>query len=106
MDKNLDEVVVRDNTSANRYEAQVGNHLAVITYERVPGRITFIHTLVPPALEGHHIADKMAHTVLEEARAAGLAVIPRCPYVAAYIRRHPEYTDLVPPEERAFYLGS
>ena len=106
MDVNLDEVVVRDNTSANRYEARVGNHLAVITYERAPGQITFIHTMVPPVLEGHGIAEKMARSALEEARAAGLAVIPRCPYVAAYIRRHREYTDLVPPDERSRYLGS
>ena len=105
MDINLDEVVVRDNPEAKRYEARVGDALATITYQRTPGQITFIHTLVPPALAGHHIADKMAHTVLEEARAAGLAVIPRCPYVAAYIQRHPEYTDLVPPEERALYLS-
>ena len=105
MDVNLDEVVVRDNTSANRYEARVGNHLAVITYERVPGRITFIHTLVPPVLAGHGIAEKMARSALEEARAAGLAVIPRCPYVASYIQRHREYTDLVPPDERSRYLG-
>jgi predicted GNAT family acetyltransferase len=106
MEINIDEVVVRDNSAANRYEARVGDHISFITYERAPGRITFIHTIVPRALEGHHIADKMAHTVLEDARAAGLAVIPRCPYVAAYIRRHPEYTDLVPPEERSLYLGS
>ena len=106
MDVNLDEVVVRDNSTANRYEARVGNHLAVITYERAPGRITFIHTMVPPVLEGHGIADKMAHVVLEEARAASLAVIPRCPYVAAYIQRHSGYIDLVPPDERAHYLGS
>jgi uncharacterized protein len=105
MDVNLDEVVVRDNAPANRYEAQVGNQLAIITYERAPGQITFIHTVVPQALEGHGVADKMAHTVLEEARASGLAVIPRCPYVAAYIRRHTEYTDLVPLEERRLYLG-
>ena len=106
MDMNIDEVVVRDNAPENRYEARVGNHLAILTYERAPGHITFIHTIVPPALEGHGVADKMARTVLEEARAAGLAVIPRCPYVAAYIRRHPQYTDLVPPKERSLYLGS
>ena len=104
MDVNLDEVAVRDNTSANRYEVRVENYLAVMTYQRTPGRITFIHTLVPSALAGHGIADKMAHSVLEEARAAGLAIIPRCPYVAAYIQRHPEYRDLVPPDEQAHYL--
>ena len=105
MDINLDEVAVRDNTAASRYEARVGNQLAVVSYERAPGRITFIHTLVPSALAGHGIADKMAHVVLEEARAAGLAVIPRCPYVAAYIQRHPEYKALVPPTEQSRYLG-
>jgi uncharacterized protein len=104
MDINLDEVVVHDNPPANRFEARVGNHLAVITYERAPGRITLIHTMVPPALSGHGIADKMAHVVLEEARAAGVAVIPQCPFVAAYIQRHPEYTNLVPRDERARYL--
>ena len=98
MDVNLDEVVVRDNTSANHDEVWVGNHLAVMTYERAPGRITFIHTLVPSALAGHGIADKMAHIVPEEARAAGLAAIPRCPYV---VQRHPEYRDLVPADEWA-----
>src|SRR5215467_10927420 len=105
MDVNLDEVVVRDNAQSSRYEARVGDYLAVITYERTPGQITFIHTQVPQVLSGHGIAEKMAHSVLEEARAAGLAVIPRCPYVAAYIRRHPEYTDLVPPSARALYLS-
>jgi predicted GNAT family acetyltransferase len=105
MDVNLDEVAVGDNTSANRYEVQIGKYLAVMTYQRTPGQITFIHTVVPSALAGHGIADKMASHVLEEARAAGLAVIPRCPFVAAYIQRHPEYRDLVPADERASYLG-
>ena len=105
MDINLDDVIVRDNATAKRYEARIGNHLALMTYERAPGQITFIHTMVPPALAGHRIADKMARIVLEDARAAGLAVIPRCPFVAAYIQRHPEYTDLVPTDERARYLG-
>jgi uncharacterized protein len=41
---------------------------------------------------------------LEDARAAGLALLPRCPLIAAYIRRHLEYADLVPPAERAHYL--
>jgi predicted GNAT family acetyltransferase len=105
MDINLNDVIVHDNITASRYEARVDGHIAVITYERAPGQITFIHTVTPPALAGHSIADKMARTVLEEARAAGLAVIPRCPFIAAYIRRHPEYLDLVPPDEQARYLG-
>lgn len=104
MDANLDAVSVHDNPAAGRYEARVDGQLAVITYERSDDRITFIHTGVPPTLEGRGIASTMAYVALEEARTAGLAVIPRCPFVAAYIRRHPVYADLVPPSEQAFYL--
>ena len=104
MDVNSDAVSVRDNAAAGRYEARVGGQLAVITYRRSGERITFIHTGVPAALEGQGIAGKMAHVALEEARAAGLAVVPRCPFIAAYIRRHPEYADLVPPDARARFL--
>ena len=105
MDVNLDDVSVRDNAAAERYEARVDGHVAVITYQRDGDRIAFNHTGVPAALEGHGIAGKMAHVALDDARAAGLAVIPRCPFVAAYIRRHPAYTDLVPPDEWARYLN-
>jgi predicted GNAT family acetyltransferase len=105
MDLNLDDVPVNNNEKAQQYEARIGDELAVIQYRRSGDRITFIHTEVPEALEGHGIAAKMAHMALEEARAQHLAVIPRCPYVAAYIRRHREYTDLVPEEERQRYLA-
>jgi predicted GNAT family acetyltransferase len=63
-----------------------------------------MHTEVPEALEGHGIAGKMAQFALEDAHARHLAVIPRCPFVAGYIRRHPAYADLVPPDERARLL--
>ena len=104
MDGHLDAVSVRDNEAAGRYEARVDGQLAVITYRRSGERIAFNHTGVPAALEGRGIASKMARVALEDARAAGLAVIPRCPFIAGYIRRHPEYADLVPPAERARYL--
>jgi hypothetical protein len=43
----------------------------------------------------------MARAALEAARADGLEVVPLCPYVAAYIRRHQEYLPLVSPPYRA-----
>lgn len=104
MDSNLDAVSVRDNPAAGRYEARVDGQLAVLTYRRSGERITFIHTGVPADLEGRGLAGTLARTALEDARAAGLAVIPRCPFVASYIRRHPEYADLIPAAERARYL--
>jgi predicted GNAT family acetyltransferase len=66
-----------------------------VTFKRDPGRISFLHTYVPPELEGRGIAGQLARYALEHARANRLAVVPHCPYVRAYIDRHPEYQDLV-----------
>jgi predicted GNAT family acetyltransferase len=88
-------VTVADNVDANRYEVKIGNQLAVLTYERQADRIIFLHTGVPPALEGHGVANALAHFALEDARSQKLAVVPVCRFVASYIRRHPEYQSLV-----------
>ena len=105
MSINLDDLAIRDNAAQHRYEARLDGHLAVVTYRREEGRITFIHTVVSPALEGHGVAGKLVRAALDGARQQGPAVIPLCPYVVAFIRRHPDYTDLVPIEERALLDG-
>jgi predicted GNAT family acetyltransferase len=94
------QVRVEDNPQAQQFEAHVGQYLAVAEYERHGSTIIFTHTEVPEPIEGHGIASQLARTALEQARAEGLIVIPRCPYIAAYIRRHPEYAALVPPAYR------
>ncbi len=104
MDVNLDQVEVKDNPAAHQYEAHVGGHMAFIEYERDGDRITLIHTEVPRELEGRGLAGKMAQFALDDARAQGLTVIPSCPYIQGYIRRHQEYADLVPAERRAKLL--
>ncbi|SRR6266542_3954664 len=90
---------VRNNRAAQRFELVIGDRLAQIAYAERDGVITFIHTEVPPELEGQGIASRMAHTALEYARERQLRVVPRCPYVAGYIRRHPEYQSLVARQE-------
>lgn len=100
MSINVDNLEIRDNPAQHRYEARLDGHLAVVTYRREEGRITFIHTVVSPALEGHGVAGKLVRHALDDARGQGLAVIPLCPYVVSFIRRHPEYIELVPVEER------
>lgn len=92
---------VTDNEAKNEYEVHAEGEVAILTYQRQGKRITFYHTEVPPALEGRGIAGMLARTALEAARADGLEVVPLCPYVAAYIRRHQEYLPLVSPPYRA-----
>ncbi len=95
MEINLDNIVVTDNRAERRYEAQAGGHLAKIDYILDEEHIVFTRTLVPEELENQGLASKMARTALEDARSRNLKVIPQCPFVAAYIEKHPEYQSLV-----------
>lgn len=93
-------IEVKNNVGAHRYEVQLDDQLAVLTYERQGERIIYLHTEVPEALAGHGIANTLAHFALEEARTQNLTVVPACPFVAAYIRRHPEYLSLLTTSEQ------
>lgn len=95
MQINLDEIEVVKNPEKRRFEAQVGAYLAHIDYIENEDNIVYVRTLVPTELEGHGIASKMARFVLDYARDNDLKVIPRCPFVAAYIKKHQEYQPLV-----------
>ena len=66
------------------------------TYRLHPGRITFLHTEIEPEYEGSGLGSRLAAAVLDDARARGLSVVPICPFISSWIRRHPEYADLVP----------
>ena len=95
---------VTDNEGESRYEIRLGDELAgFVTYRRRPGRIAFQHTEVDDRFEGQGIGSRLIRTVLDQARSDGLAVLPFCPFVKAYIERHPEYLGLVPEDERSSF---
>jgi uncharacterized protein len=91
---------IENKQGAQRWEARLDQHLAVAEYRRRGETIFFIHTEVPPELEGQGVASQLVKTALEEARIQHLAVVPFCPFVAGYIQRHPDYKALVPPGYR------
>lgn len=91
----MDDAEIRDNRERSRFEVTVDGHLARADYVIAGDVITFTHTVVPPALEGRGIASRLIRHGLSEARAHGLRVVPQCPFVAAYIRKHPEWADLL-----------
>jgi len=92
---NLDSITVTNNEEAQRFEAQVDGLRALLTYRGFPDRIVFNHIEVPPPVESKGLAAKLTRTALDFARANHFRVVPLCPYVAAFIRRHAEYQDLV-----------
>ena len=87
--------VVTNNEALRRYETEVDGHTAFAEYFISDGVITFVHTLVPAELEGRGVGSALAKTALDHARARGLSVVPRCPFIRSYIDRHEEYQSLV-----------
>jgi hypothetical protein len=88
---NIDVIHNRD---AKRFEVQLGDQLAIADYQRAGKNIIFTHTEVPKAFEGRGIAGRMARTALDYAKEQNLKVQAVCPYMSAYIRKHPEYQPI------------
>jgi uncharacterized protein len=89
-------VTVTDRPEQLRYEIEVDGELAgFLLYRREPGVLELVHTDVDPKWEGKGVGAALVQGALDDVRARGLKVRPFCPFVAAYIRRHPEYEDVV-----------
>jgi len=86
---------VTNNEGEQRLEIREENELAYLEYRFYKDDIALMHTFVPDSLEGHGVASSLAHFALEWARENGKRVMVYCPFVAAYLKRHPEYNDIV-----------
>jgi predicted GNAT family acetyltransferase len=87
--------IVRNDDRA-RYEVREGDRvLGFAMFREEPGRVVFTHTVVQPEFEGRGIGSELARHVIEATIAEGLAVVPLCPFIAAYLTEHPEYADSV-----------
>lgn len=88
-------LAVVHNEEAHQFELDVEGLRALLSYRQFPDRIVLVHTEVPGPLEGRGLAAKLARTALDFARANHLRVVPACPYVASFLRKHSEYQDLL-----------
>lgn len=88
---------VRNHADEQRFEVELDGEQAFLEYSLQAGSITLYHTQVPPVLEGRGIGSALSKAGLDFARANRLKVVPSCPFVSAYLKRHPEYQDLVAP---------
>jgi predicted GNAT family acetyltransferase len=69
--------------------------IAYSNYRREGNVLTILHTEVPEALNGRGIGSALARGILDLARAQGLKVVALCPFVSGYLKKHPEYSDLL-----------
>lgn len=83
-------ISVTDNPAGSRYEVRIGDRLVGHTaYQLGEHRIVFVHTEVDPSVEGQGIGSRLARDAIADARARHLAVAATCPFISAYLRRHP-----------------
>ena len=94
MEINLEKLEVTHNAEKYRFEAWIDNQLSKLDYLLDEDTIVMTHVGVYPEHRGQGVAGKLVEIALNYAEENSLRVIPMCPYVAAYIRRHPQYIDL------------
>jgi predicted GNAT family acetyltransferase len=80
---------VIDHPGEQRFELHVDGHMAFLKYERANGALTLIHTEVPEELRGRHFGEQLVQAALAAGRAEGLRIVAVCPFVRAYLRKHP-----------------
>jgi hypothetical protein len=85
-----------DEPGRRRYEARLADDVVgFVEYRVAGGRRILFHTEVDPSMEGRGIGGRLVAGVLDDIRARGLRISVKCPFVAAYLERHPEQRDLV-----------
>jgi predicted GNAT family acetyltransferase len=89
-------IAVADRPDRDQYEIESGGErVGRLTYRLAGGMITFRHTEIDPSVGGRGFGSALVRFALDDARTRGLTVMPLCPFVAAFIVRHPEYEELV-----------
>jgi uncharacterized protein len=83
------------NLAAQRFEAELPAGLAHADYRRIGNTLNMIHTEVPVPEENRGVGAELVTAALDYARANGLSIMPTCPYVRAYMRKHADTHDLL-----------
>jgi len=86
---------IRDNAARSRFELEADGVTVFMNYRLAGNVMSLDHTETPVEARGRGLASQLIKGVLDEARARGLKIVPRCPFVRAYLDKHPEYRDLL-----------
>jgi predicted GNAT family acetyltransferase len=92
---NYDDQNLMTNTEKSRLELEIDNNTAFIDYRLSGSRLYLIHTEVPPLLEGKGVGKAIVQKALQYAKDSDLKIVPICPFVQAYLKRHTEWTNII-----------
>lgn len=80
-------------TEKQRFETVLNGMTAFVEYNLLDNGLDIIHTVVPPEIGGRGIAASLVQATYDYALANGLKPLASCSYAAAWLQRHPEYTQ-------------
>ena len=89
------ELQLKFNAASDRIELEVEGSTAFIQYKLLDKTLFLIHTEVPPELEGKGVGSAIVTKALQYARDSGFKVVPLCVFVQSYLKRHPEWKDII-----------
>ena len=87
--------ILKINPSTHRFEMEVEGHIAFIDYKLTADKLFLIHTEVPKELEGRGIARAIVEKAFQFAKDKGYKVVPICPYIQSYLKKHREWDDII-----------
>jgi len=84
-----------DNKAHHRFEMHIDGAIAFLIYRLNEPVITLVHTEVPESMEGKGVASALIEKVLDYIEKQGLRLVPECPFVRAYLKRHPDWKRIL-----------
>lgn len=91
----MSEYTITNNEAEKQYEIDVNGKIAYLEYSVAGTNMILSHTEVPEELEGQGIGSQLVKHVLDDVRERELKILPTCPFVIAFLKRHADYRDLI-----------
>lgn len=95
MKPEFENIELKKNETQKRFELSYNGHLGFINYGEYGNSIALVHTEVEPELQGTGASTALVEKTLNYIKAEGKEILPFCPFVFSYIKRHPEWKEMV-----------
>ncbi len=87
---------LKNNTHRHRFESETDGKLSIVEYQSVDDEtLALTHTEVDPSLEGQGVGSKLVESVLQYIEQNNLKIVPLCPFITVYLKRHPDWNRVV-----------